>query len=247
MKKFILSTLLFPCCAAIAQMPMGMHRGMIGHDSSFSVSGYRSIGASYQKFDELNDRIKKYPQYKELPDVMGTLGMGSIMHKGHFVGMNGITGGFGKKGKKEKGNSTLAFIGISADVGYDFFGKESRISLYPAVGIGVELYRAKFNKDVSSTAFNDVLQSNTTQNNIRPVVFKNAFVTYRGGLNFEAKSKDKTGSIGLQAGYIGSFNERSWRVNESQLLQNSPSDRLSRFYANFFMTKTMNWSHKHSM
>ena len=246
MKKITLTILLFPAYASMAQMGMGMHHGM-HNDSSVTVSVYRNIGVSFQKFDKINDRIKGFPQYKKLPDAIVTLGLGSVMHKGHFVGVNGLTVGYAMNGNKKKKNSSLGFLGISADVGYDVFDKTSRIQLYPTVGLGLEGYRARFNKDVSDVSFNDVLGSNSEQNSIRSVTFNNLYFNYRAGLNIALKSKDGSGTIGLQGGYTGSFTDIAWKTNYNQLLQNSPSDKLSRFFVNLFMAKDLKWGHHDHM
>eukprot|EP01035_Chromulina_nebulosa_P053926 gene53926-73777_t len=160
----------------MAQMDMDMGMGMHSNkrfDSTVSINSFRNIGVSFQKFDVLNDRIKNFPQYKQMPDAMGSLGLGSIMKKGHFVGVNSLTIGYSMSGKKNERSSSLGFIGISADFGYNFFKKESRVELYPTIGIGLEGYRARFNKDVSTVPFDNVLGSNTTQNDIRPLTFMN--------------------------------------------------------------------------
>lgn len=242
MKKVQLLILLLPAYASMAQMGMGIPPRW-QHDSTSTMSFYKNIGISVQKFDNLDARIKNYSQYKSLPEVIGTLGIGSIMQKGHFVAINGLTVGYAMNGGRKNKNSTLGFLGINADAGYNFFNKDSRAQIYPAIGLGLEGYRARFNKNVNDVGFNDVLGSNTAQNDIRPVTFTTLFFNYRAGLNLALQSKDRTGAIGLQAGYTGSFNDNSWRVNSSQRLDNAPSDKLSRFYANLFFTKTIDWSH----
>ena len=240
MKKITLVVMLFPAYAAMAQM--GMHSRMKG-DSSFTIGVYRNIGVSFLEFENLNNRIKSSPQYKQLPDVIATIGLGSVAHKGHLVGVNGVTLGYGMNGNKKKKNSTLAFIGISGDVGYDFFKMQSRFQLYPTLGLGLEWYRARFNKDISNVAFDNVLNSNTEQNNVRSVTFYNFFFNYRGGLNLVAQSKDGSGTFGLQGGYTGSFTDVSWKTNYSQSLKNSPSDELDRFFINLFVAKSLNFGH----
>ena len=241
MKKIQLLMLLFPAYTSMAQTKK------MCSDSSISFSVYHNIGVSVQEFDDINNRVNSYQQYKTLPEVIGTLGMGSVVQKGHFVGVNGFTVAYAMNGNKEKKSSTLAFLGLSADVGYNIFDQHSRAELYPTAGLGLEGYRARFNKDLSDVSFNDVLNSNTEQNNTRSVTFYNCYVTYRFGLNLAFKSRDASGAIGLQAGYTGGFKDRPWKINYNQLLKDSPSDNLSRFYANLFMTKNLNWGHKRMM
>ncbi len=244
MKKFQFLFLLLPAYSAMSQMDMGMHSKM-HYDSTKTFNTYRNIGVSYQKFNGLNDRIKMHPQYESMKEVMGTLGLGSIMQHNHFVAVNGLTVGYSMSGKRNKKSSSLGFIGLNADFGYNFFKKEDRVQLYPTVGVGVEGYRARFNKDVSAVPFDDVLQSNTTQNNIRSLTFMSGYFTYRFGLNLAVNSKDKSGAIGLQAGYTGGFNDSPWKTTENQTLLNAPNDKLSRLFANIFITKSMNWG-KHN-
>ena len=130
---------------------------------------------------------------------------------------------------------------------YNFFKKESSVELYPTIGIGLEGYRARFNKDVSTVPFDDVVGSPTSQNNIRPLTFMNGFITYRAGVNIMFTSTNKMWGIGLQGGYTGSFKDREWRINNNQVLQNTPKDGLSRIYANLVMTKKLNWGKRGMM
>jgi len=243
MKKLAFIILLLPAYASFAQF--GMFAGHKDSTSTFSV--YKNIGLSGQKFDNLNSRIKNYNQYKALPEEIFTIGVGSIMQKGHFVALNGFTVGYAMNGNRKKKNSTLGFIGINADAGYNLFTPASRAMIYPTVGLGLEGYRARFNKDLGTTSFNDVLGSNTDQNAIRPVTFYNLFFNYRFGLNFALQSQDRTGAVGLQLGYTGSFNDNSWSTNYNQVLTNSPQDRLSRLFANLYFTKNLNWGQHHGM
>jgi hypothetical protein len=245
MKKFIVLLFIVPAFGAFAQNDIVMHQmGMNhGYDSNSTVSFYRNLGVSVQKFDNLNSRIKGFQQYKALPEVIASIGFGSITQKGHFVGINGVTLGWARNGNGKKVNSTLGLLGLSADAGYDFLGKDSRVHIYPTVGLGLEGYRARLNKDPQDISFNGALGSNDQQNNLRAFNIYNLFFNYRLGLNFGFQSKDKTSGIGLQLGYTGSFSKQTWNVNNGQVLLNSPEDRLSRLYANLYLTKTLNWNH----
>jgi hypothetical protein len=238
MKKILLSTLLLSAYAAMSQMPM---HSKWHNDSTVNFSMVKTIGLTGQKFDNLNDRIDNYPQYKALPEVIFSIGAGSILEKGHFVVLNGISLGYAMNGNKEKKNSTLGYLGINGDVGYNFLGSTSKAKIYPTVGLGLEGYRARFNKAVEDVSFNAVLGSNELQNDVRSVTFYNLFFNYRVGLNLALESPDKSGSMGLQLGYTGSFTENSWRINYNQKLQNAPEDRLTRLFANLYFTKSLKW------
>ncbi len=194
-----------------------------------------SIGASFQKFEGLNSRIAAYPQYKELRDYMGTLSLGSMMTKNNFISGISLSGGSSMSGDRNKRSSALQFLSGQFNIGYDFIPGD-KFMLYPLVGLGFEGYQAKFYKDNSGVNFNDVLNSPGTQNNIRPVKFTNKFTTYNLGLGFSVKAPKCNSSVGIQAGYTGSFNDKAWKSSDRQDLANAPADRLSRFQVGLVFT-----------
>lgn len=190
---------------------------------------YRSLGVSFQKFDGLNSRIATRPEFKTLRDYTATLEVGSVRVFKRFVSDFILTAGSSMSGDREKKSSTLRYLGVGIDFGYDLI-KNENIMLYPLVGIGGQNYQARFYKDNSLVNFNDVLQSSATQNNIRPVDFKNAFFNYRLGLGFAVRSaKHPYSSIGLRVGYNGSFKDKAWKSSDNQTLAGAPVDKLSQF------------------
>jgi len=193
------------------------------------------IGASYQKFEGLNSRIAASPQYKELRDYMGTITLGSMMKKNNFISGLSLTGGSSLSGDRDKRSSALQFLAGQFTIGYDFIPGD-KFMLYPIAGLGFEGYQAKFYKDNSGVNFNDVLNSSGTQNNIRPVKFTNKFTTYNLGLGFTVKSPKCNNSIGIQAGYTGSFKDKGWKSSDNQELANAPVDKLSRFQVGLIFT-----------
>lgn len=198
---------------------------------TFSPRIMHGVGVTFQEFDALNGRIESLPQYKELRDHMATLQFGVLKEYNRVVSNMVFTAGTSMSGDKGKRSSNLRFLGVSADIGYNVLNSQ-RITLYPMAGLGYEKYQARFYKDNSSVDFNNVLQSATEQNNLRPADFKNSFFTYRLGAGFAIKSsKMPSHSIGLQAGYIGSFKDQEWKSGENQELKNAPEDRLRRIYA----------------
>ncbi|HRN48722.1 MAG TPA: hypothetical protein PKW69_11870, partial [Niabella sp.] len=65
----------------------------------------------------------------------------------------------------------------------------------------------------------------------------NHFWVYRAGAGISFTSpKYPSGSIGLQAGYTGSFRKSAWRSRENQLLRNAPKDGISQFYISLILT-----------
>lgn len=195
-----------------------------------------SIGASFQEFDGLKSRIAAFPQYEQLKDRAGVIGVGWLKNHNNIITSGNINAGSSLSGDRDKKSSTVRFIGVSADLGYDVIPSD-RLMLFPLIGIGYESYQARFHKDVSATNFNDVLNSPATQNNIRTVSFKNAFLTYRAGLGFWVKNpKDGTKAIGIQGGYTGSFKDHDWKTNDNQVLSNSPEDNLGRFFVSIVLS-----------
>ena len=208
-----------------------------GKKGNYTHMMSHGIGISFQKFDGLNDRIAGLPQYKTLRDYTGTLQLGFLKERNRLISEMGLIAGSSMSGDRDEKSSTIRFLGINVNIGYDVV-PNNRIMLYPFVGLGYEMYQARFFKDNSSVAFNDVLQSPTVQNNIRPVDFKNGFFTYRAGFGVLLSSpKNNHGSIGLQAGYTGSFNSRTWRSSHNQSLLNAPEDNLSRFFVALIFSK----------
>lgn len=194
----------------------------------------QGIGISFQKFDGLNSRIANFPQYKKLNDHMWTLSLGSIKERNNFISAFTVTGGSSMSGDRDKKSSAIRSLGGGIDFGYDVIPAK-QIMLYPTVGIGFEGYQARFYKDNSAVDFDVVLGSPTAQNNIRSVKFNNSFLTYRFGLGFAFKNPKLTNAIGIQAGYVGSFKDRSWKSSENQSLAGSPKDGLSRFNVSLIM------------
>ena len=196
----------------------------------------RSLGGSFQQFDGLNGRVANLPQYKQLKDYAATLGLGWFKEQNRFISEAGITIGSSMSGDRDEKSSTIRYIGFNADLGYDLL-KSEKITLYPLVGLGFQKYQAIFYKDNSVVNFNDVLTSPAVQNSISSVKFTNGFLVYRAGLGIAFKSPKYPGnSIGLQAGYTGSFRKNDWRSNEGQTLGNAPEDRISQFYISLILT-----------
>ena len=196
----------------------------------------RTLGASFQKFDGLNSRVAGLPQYKTLKDYAATLGFGWLKEQNRVISNAGLMIGSSMSGHRDKKSSTIRYIGIHADIGYDLL-KNEKIMLYPLVGLGLQAYQAIFYKDNSAVNFEDVLESTAFQNSITPVKFKNGFVVYRAGFGISFKSpKDPSNSIGIQVGYTGSFKKNDWKTNDSQSLANSPEDRISQVFVSLILT-----------
>lgn len=195
----------------------------------------RSIGGSFQQFDGLNSRVANLPQYEQLKDYSATLGLGWFKEKNQFISNMGVSIGSTMSGHRDEKSSTVRFINVNADIGYDVL-KSDKVMLYPLAGLGFQKYQAIFYKDNSNVDFDDVLESPAVQNSIQPVKFKNGFFVYRAGIGVALKSpKYPSSSIGLQAGYTGSFRKNEWRSNEDQVLNNAPEDRISQFFVSLVL------------
>ena len=195
----------------------------------------RGIGVSFVKFDGLKSRLATYPQYARLRDHVWTISAGSMHVMNNFVSQMTITAGAGSSGDWDKKSSSMRILGAGLDFGYDVIPSDM-IMLYPMVGIGAETYHAILRKDASFVDFNDVANSPTVQNNIRSVKFTNSFFNYRLGLGLALKSPKGNGTIGIQGGYVASFNEQGWKSAEAQTLNGSPSDRVRRWAVSLVFT-----------
>jgi len=224
-KYIFMKTFILVCLVILSVQGSGQDR-----KSNFIPQMFHGIGGSFQEFDGLNSRIANFPQYKALRDHMGTLQLGWFKERNRLISGLAFTAGSSMSGDRDKKSSTLRFIGFSADIGYNILNSE-RMMLYPLAGLGYERYQARFFKDNSNVDFNTILQSAEIQNRLEPVDFKNSFLTYRLGAGFSIKApKNPSHSIGLQAGYIGSFKDHAWRSNENQELMNAPEDGVGRIF-----------------
>ncbi|MES1218610.1 MAG: hypothetical protein ABUT20_24110 [Bacteroidota bacterium] len=208
------------------------------HDKkeNFLPSVTRSIGASFQQFNGLNARVAAIPQYKQLKDHAFTLGLGWMKEQQQVVTAGNIYLGSSMSGHHDEESSTVHYLGLDANIGYNVI-KSTMVSLYPFGGLGFQFYRAIFFRDNSQVNFDNVLQSPVVQNSISAVRFNNAFFIYRAGIGVAFKSPEHpSNSIGIQAGYTGSFNKRAWRSNEGQQLANAPEDRVSQFFVSLVLT-----------
>jgi hypothetical protein len=229
-----MKTTIFLCLFAISSSVIAQET----KKSGFQPYMMHGVGATFQEFEGLNSRIADFPQYKELKDHMATLQLGWLKEHDRVISAFSLLAGSSMSADKDERSSTIRFLGVGADLGYNVL-KSARIKLYPMVGIGFEKYQAKFFKDNSAVDFNDVLESAAVQNNLRPGEFKNSFVTYRAGagLSFTCP-KMPAHSVGLQAGYVGSFKDHAWRSEYNQDVKNAPEDGIGRVFVSVvFLTR----------
>jgi hypothetical protein len=226
MKTIFSLFLLFSCVSAFAQDDK--------HMMDFPEMS-RGAGVSFQKFDGLNNRIDNFPQYKELRNATGVLQLGTFHESHQFISQMNLMAGSSMSGDRDKKSSTIRYLGAGIDFGYDFI-KSEKIALFPLVGLGYQMYQARFFKDNSAVNFDDVVNSPTAQNNIKPLELTNGFFNYHLGIGFAARSPKHGCSIGIQAMYTGSFHDRAWRSNDDQTLSNAPTDKLSQIYAGVVFT-----------
>ena len=242
--KTIVTCILAASSLAAAAQEQTQTRSM--KKMTWESTNFINFGASYQNFNSLNDRVRGFSQYDQAKDYIGTVQLGGIHKCGQFMSIGTLTIGSNLTGQKEKRSTNVGMLGLAMDFGYDVI-KSPKVDLYPTVGVGIEGYRVRFNRDVSNVSFNDVFTNpGGTEDITRSLTFKNRFWTYRAGLNANFQCKAGMG-IGLQAGYAGSFQDRDWRINGSQKLANAPSDNLVRPYASISFTKSMGsmkWGHK---
>lgn len=194
------------------------------------------LGVGIQEFDGLKSRMANFSQYEELKDYSATLQLGWLKERDRLISASSVMLGSSMSGDRDKKSSSVRFIGLGADIGYDLI-KSKKTMLYPLAGIGYEFYQARFYTDNSGVDFDDVVGSPAVQNAIRPLALRNSFFTYRLGMGVSLTGpKDHGGSIGLQAAYVGSFDKREWKSNDNQVLSNAPEDRLGRFQVSLVLS-----------
>lgn len=196
------------------------------------------FGGSYQQFSGLNGRVANLSQFKQLKNYTATLGMGWLKEHKRVISAGNITLGSSMSGNRDEKSSTIRYAAISMDHGYDVI-KSEKIMLYPFAGLGFQHYQAIFFKDNSGVAFDNVLQSSELKNSIGSVRFNNSFLVYRAGLGFAVQAPKCPGtSIGLQAGFTGSFKNHAWKSNENQTLGNAPVDKINQAFASIVFITT---------
>ena len=241
MKNAVSVLLLFACLTAFGQDDKMEKWSMDFPQMS------RAAGVSFQKFDGLDSRIAKFPQYKELKHATGVLQLGWFKEKNQFISQINLMGGSSMSGDRDKRSSTIRYLGASIDIGFDVI-KSDKVAVYPLAGLGYQAYQARFFRDNSEVNFDDVLQSPATQNNIKPLNLRNGFLNYRFGLGIAATSAKHHCSIGVQGVYTGGFKDHAWRSSDDQILANAPSDKLSQIYAGLVFTcQPFFMMHKHKM
>ena len=192
-------------------------------------------GISYQKFENISNRIKMFPQYEPLKNTTGTLQFGIIAERKKSIFNYLLSVGTSLSGDSRKKSSATRFTGFAFDFGYYIY-KGQRFSFYPMAGLGIENFTLVLNRDNTSVAFDSVLNSSTVRQNVEPLKLANRFITYRLGIGSNIISKrHPRNSFGLQAAYVGSFKEEEWRVNTTQILANSPKDNLSQMYVHLLL------------
>ena len=169
---------------------------------------------------------------------MGTLQIGWLKEHNRVISQIGLLAGSSMSGDRDERSSTMRFLGVGADIGYNILNS-AMIKLYPMLGIGYEKYQARFFKDNTAVDFNDVLELASVQNNLRPTDFKNSFMTYRAGAGVSFNCRRMPAhSIGLQAGYVGSFKDHAWRSDYNQEVKNAPEDGIGRIFVSVvFLTQ----------
>lgn len=200
---------------------------------------YWGINYNNQNFSQLNNALSNLgSMYEALPKSVASWNLGWIFEDDLVLIKTNIGLGNSIKGKQGKRNTRLSYFSTSMEIGLNFSKNNNNIRIYPTAGLGVAVFSATLNKDLSNINFNDILQNPTIQSNANSTRLTNTFFIYRAGLAvdfFNKKNNHK--AVGFFAGYNGSFNNRAWRVNMEQQVANAPSDRLSQFFAgiNFLM------------
>jgi len=238
MRKFISCLLIISAISASAQTEKEHKKWSKEKMAEHLPSLTRTLGVSFQEFNGLNSRVAGIPQYEQLKNYAYTIGLGWFKERNRLISDAGITLGSSLSRKRDEKSSTIRYASFNANIGYDVLANEN-ITLYPLVGLGFQRYQAIFFRDNSNIDFDDVIESPGLQQAISPVKFNNGFFVYRAGAGVLFKSpKHPSSSIGLQAGYTGSFRKNAWRTKDGQALANSPEDRISQFYINLVITSS---------
>lgn len=188
------------------------------------------FGYHHQSFDGLKSRLLNRSEYQKPGSSMFSFNAGWNIERKHFLFDLNFVFANSFTGDADKRSSSLGLFGTGLHLGYNFCNSQ-RLRIYPFAGLSYNTYVAKLNKDVSSIPFDSVLQSNAVQQRTEPLDFTNGFLCYQAGIGIDLmKLKGNyLRSIGIRASYSGGFSNETWRINETQLLQNGPVDKVSQF------------------
>lgn len=219
MRKIFFATLLLTNIYCVAQKK---------HTENFRV--YWGLGVITEKFQNLNNRIASHPEYEQLPNAEAVFNLGWVAEADKaIIDFNMFFGG-SISGDPKKKSTNIGAFGTSLNLGYNFSANKN-IRFYPFASLGYQAFETRLNKDVSSIPFDSVLQSSSTLQRTNRVIFNNNFFVYKLGVGVDLlNKKDNRKGLGLRAGYAGSFTSHEWTINDTQVLSNSPNDKLDQWF-----------------
>ena len=235
MKKIIISLFLVLPFLVKAQSNEGSKKA----DTVYKRIFYLGYNYQNQSFNNLNSRLASLGSaYEKVPQSIFGFSTGVISMKNNFLSKMNFSFGTAFKRNEEKRNTELFAFQSSIEFGYNF-SKNRNIQFYPLVGIGVSTFNVRLYKDLSSINFNDILQSPTVQASTSPVKLANTFGNYKVGFEVDFLNRSGFRALAIIAGYSGSFEQSSWKVNKTQEVANAPADGLSQFFVglNFLMQR----------
>lgn len=195
-----------------------------------TVLFHYGLGYHHQTFNGINSRITSRPEYEKLGSNLFSFNAGWNVERKHLLVDVNFVFGNSFTGDIDKRSSSMSLFGVDLSLGYNFSTNRS-IRIYPFAGLSYNTYLARFNKDVSGISFDSVLQSDAVQQRTEPVTFANGLLCYQAGfgIDFMKQKRRYLRRIGIRASYSGSFSDETWRINETQLLENAPSDKVKQF------------------
>ena len=235
MKKIIISLFLVLPFLIKAQS----NEGSKNADTVYKRIFYLGYNYQNQSFNNLNSRLASLGSaYEKVPQSIFGFSTGVISMKNNFLSKMNFSFGTAFKRNEEKRNTELFAFQSSIEFGYNF-SKNRNIQFYPLIGIGISTFNVRLYKDLSSINFNDVLQSPTVQASTSPVKLANSFGNYKVGFEVDFLNRSGFRALAIIAGYTGSFEQSSWKVNNTQEVANAPADGLSQFFVglNFLMQR----------
>jgi len=190
------------------------------------------IGYQNQTFDNLNARLIKYFP-RSIPQNAFGIGLGGKTAMNNWLVQGDISAAFGSNGNGNKGYTNIFLLGFNFDAGL-FLTKPGAVRVYPFAGLSLDLPIVSAKIRTDNINFDSVLSSAQVRQNMEPVSMSTFFASWRGGLAIDfgnPKNHDRPYSFGIKAGYKQSFNNGTWRMDNSNNLLNEPSDRLQQWFA----------------
>ena len=182
----------------------------------FGVETYMAIGGQFNKFKNLNERLKSL-NVKERPEAQVNFALGLAFRFNKIITGIEVDGAGGSK----IGASAVQLYLSTNAIKFD------KVILSPVVGIGSQSFNSDFTVQTPATGFNDYFTG--TGGNKFSIQNTSPYLNF--GLTLKTIDS-KAGSVFpvLRVGYNYGLQNNRWKIEDGNSA-NAPKDRINGFYA----------------